>query len=278
MPAIVRRLFGRLTLQQKLMAIAVVTTIGSLLVAGVAILTYDVGSSRDRLVRETGVLAEGLALTSTAALAFNDSDVATEVLAFAAANDQVKSATIFTPDGKAFARFARPDADGSAPADRLPAEPEAAVISRRGAAERFVPGGLFVIRPLVLKGEPIGTILIEVGDGEVRARALSFGRIIAIVSFAAFMLASLLAYLLQRIISEPLLRLTEITREVTRAGRYDVRAEGGGDDEIGELVGGFNGMLVEIQRRDAQLQEQHAGLERTGRRPDVRAAQRPTPT
>ena len=262
MPTLVKRLFDRLTLTRKLMAIAVVTTTGSLVVAGIAIMTYDTSSSRDRLVRETGILAEGLALTSTAALTFNDAEAARETIASAAANRQIVSVAIFTPDARLFAQYAQATPGGGVPAPLQPEAQEAKVIRAGGASDRFIPGGLYVVRPLVLDRQAIGTILIHVRVGEVRARAYSFGRIIAVVSLCAFALASLLAFLLQRLISGPLLRLTAITREVTRDGRYDVRAESGGADEIGELVGGFNGMLDEIQRRDAQLQEQHAQLER----------------
>ena len=44
--------------------------------------------------------------------------------------------------------------------------------------------------------------------------------------------------------------------------RYDVRAEAGDDDEIGELVDQFNAMLSDIQKRDQQLLQQD-DLERT---------------
>ena len=92
---------------------------------------------------------------------------------------------------------------------------------------------------------------------------MRFGLTIALVVCGSFVLALMLAYLLQRLISGPLLRLTAITREVSRVGRYDLRAVGGGTDEIGELVAGFNDMLTQIQHRDRQLQQQHADLERT---------------
>ena len=83
------------------------------------------------------------------------------------------------------------------------------------------------------------------------------------VLFGTFWLALAVAFRLQRIISVPLLRLTEITRVVTHDGRYDVRAQHGGGDEIGELVDGFNRMLDEIQQRDLTLLENQSNLENT---------------
>ena len=259
MRLIAGRLFARLTLTRQLMALALVTSIGTLLVAAVAIMAYDGSSMRQRLMRETGVLADGVALMSAAAVTFNDVEAANESLASVAVDRHVVSAAIFTPNGQLFARYVR-GRRGDTPA-AAPDGPEAKMIAESGRSARFVPGALFVTRPLLLNGEPIGTVLIEVDDSEVRERALSFGGIILGVTAGSFLLASLLAFFLQRIISDPLLRLTDITREVTQTRRYDLRALGGGRHEIGELIDGFNGMLDEIQRRDAQLQQQHVHLE-----------------
>jgi signal transduction histidine kinase len=114
---------------------------------------------------------------------------------------------------------------------------------------------------MFLNGTRLGSVWVQAATTEVRDRAFSFGRIIGLVVCVSFGIAFLLSYLLQRHISGPLLRLTAITREVTGCGRYDLRAEPGGADEIGELIQGFNGMLTQIQRRDDQLQQQHAHLE-----------------
>ena len=66
-------------------------------------------------------------------------------------------------------------------------------------------------------------------------------------------LAFVLSSKLQRLISSPILRLTEVTRAVSRDRNYDIRAEQTGEDEVGELIDGFNEMLSEIQQRDRQL-------------------------
>jgi hypothetical protein len=65
----VLELFDRLSLTRKLTAIGVITSTISLVVAGAILLVYDVSSSRDRLVRDTGTLAESIARESTAAVA-----------------------------------------------------------------------------------------------------------------------------------------------------------------------------------------------------------------
>jgi signal transduction histidine kinase len=65
-----------------------------------------------------------------------------------------------------------------------------------------------------------------------------------------------LSRILQRVVSQPILRLAETARHVSRDKDYSVRAQATGDrDEVALLVDAFNGMLVEIHKRDRALQE-----------------------
>ena len=265
----VLELFDRLSLTRKLTAIGVITSTVSLVVTGVILMLYDVSSSRDRLVRDTGTFAESIARDSTAAVAFGDRAAAVDVLGSAARHTHVEWVMVFDADGEPFARYDRASG-ASVPAGSAiqaaagpPDAIDPATIHSRTGSERFVEDGLLVTRPMRLNDTPLGAVLVRSATAEIRERAISFGSTIALVICGSFVVALLLAFVLQRLISGPLLHLTAITREVTRDGRYDLRAAGGGADEIGELVDGFNGMLTQIQHRDQQLLQQRADLEHT---------------
>ncbi|HUE85953.1 MAG TPA: response regulator [Vicinamibacterales bacterium] len=261
----VRNLFHRLSLTRKLTAIGVVTSTVSLVVAGVILLAYDVSSSRERLIRETGTLAESIARDSTAAVAFGDTEAAIDVLGSASRYVQVESVMVYDADGRTFARYDRA-AGATSPGPGQAGEADAidtTTFRSSTALDRFVDEELLVTRPMLLDGTFLGNVLVRATTTEVSERALEFGSTIALVILGSFVVALVLAYVLQRLISGPLLHLTAITREVTTESRYDLRARGGGADEIGELVAGFNDMLTQIQRRDEQLQRQQAELEQT---------------
>src|SRR6185369_9823676 len=66
---------------------------------------------------------------------------------------------------------------------------------------------------------------------------------------------------LQRIVSDPIVRLAQVTRSVALEKNYSVRAERHGADEIGQLIDGFNDMLAQIQERDSALQAARTHLE-----------------
>ena len=70
------------------------------------------------------------------------------------------------------------------------------------------------------------------------------------------MLAALVSGWLQSGVTAPILEVAHVAREVMNRRDYALRARKTSEDEIGELVDAFNGMLAEAGRRaeaDAQL-------------------------
>jgi PAS domain S-box-containing protein len=57
----------------------------------------------------------------------------------------------------------------------------------------------------------------------------------------------------RRLITRPIRRLEELSRQVTREENYALRARRGNHDEIGSLAEAFNTMLVRIEAREQQL-------------------------
>jgi len=255
----VKRWFRNLSLARKLTAIGVATSTVSVVVACALIAAYDASSSRARLARDTALLAAVVGENSTAAVAFGDAGGAGDTLRAVAVNAHIVSAAIFLPDGKTvFAEYHREGQTSTAPST-VGAE----ILERHRPWQSFSSSSLLIARPIMLKNAVIGMVVVESDLSEVRERLIQFGRIIALALVGAVGIALLLAWRLQRVISTPILMLTEVTRVVTRDHRYDLRVEPLGHDEIGELVNGFNEMLGEIQERDRKLQRHQEELEQT---------------
>ncbi len=251
--------FARLSLTRKLTAIGVVATAVALTIACGALLVYDLSASRHRLVRDTGLLADVVAKDIKAAVAFGDTRAATDTLAAVAVSENIVGAAVLLPDGRVFARYDR--ADNGRPG----ATPifDAAAVAGGRPWHMFGDGVVMVTRPAILESELLGAVYIQSDLGEVTRRTKDFAGIMGTVMIGAFGVSLIVASRLQRLISGPLLRLTEITRAVTHDRRYDLRAAPAGQDEVGELVNGFNEMLDEIQQRDGQLLSHQQELEQT---------------
>jgi signal transduction histidine kinase len=62
-----------------------------------------------------------------------------------------------------------------------------------------------------------------------------------------------LATRLQRVVSEPIAHLADVAKRVSQNTDYSVRAVKYAEDDLGQLIDTFNGMLSEIESRDAEL-------------------------
>jgi len=205
-------------------------------------------------VRDVITIADVVGLNSAAALTFADATVAAETLRSTAVDEHIVAARVLTPDGQLLAEYVRPGASPSTTSTDL-TPPD------RSGVRLFDAGRLLVVRPVVLNGEVIGTIQVEADTEEVSTMMVRFAAVVAATLFGAFWIAFGLSSATARVIFRPIARLIAVTRLVRDSGRYDLRAEPGDADEIGELVGQFNSMLSGIQERDERLVQQQNTLE-----------------
>ncbi|PYR15314.1 MAG: hypothetical protein DMF95_29180 [Acidobacteria bacterium] len=253
----IKRRLDRLSLAGKLTAIGIVTSASSLVIAGAVLFAYDRSISRADILGDTSLLANMVANSGTAALTFGDTKAAAETLRGVSLNTHIVSAAILRADGQELAHFARP---GVSP----PRLVDTTTVRTHAPWHAFTGNTLQVTRAIQLDGDVIGTVFIASDLDELRARVNGVVRILAVLLLGASGVAWVVASRLQRVISAPLVRLADIARAVTHERRYDIRADpSGGNDEIGELIGGFNEMLDEIQERDRKLLQHQEELERT---------------
>jgi signal transduction histidine kinase/CheY-like chemotaxis protein len=258
------------SLARKIVAVIMGVSSTALLLLCVVVVVYDTRTARTSLTRDIGMLADVVGTTSTAAVSFSDAKAATETLGAVAVNSNVRMAAILR-NSAVFARFDRePDTTGTSILARV----DPGLLRAPRAVFTFDEDSLRLVRPILLDGEVIGAVYIESGLGELHERMQRLIGTMAIVLCAALGVAFILSSKLQRLISGPVLRLTEVTRAVSRDRNYDIRVDKAGQDEVGELIDGFNEMLSEIQRRDRRLLEHQNALERevSVRTADLRTA------
>jgi nitrogen fixation/metabolism regulation signal transduction histidine kinase len=87
----------------------------------------------------------------------------------------------------------------------------------------------------------------------MRQRRSRYVAMVFFVALGCMLISFALASWLQRSISEPITRLAQTTRMVSTTKNYSARAVKNNEDEIGQLIDGFNDMLDQIQLRDGVL-------------------------
>ncbi len=110
---------------------------------------------------------------------------------------------------------------------------------------------LHVYEPIGYMGESLGVLYIRVNT-ELTKKIMDSVYIMLILIMLLFVIAFFLASKLQKIISEPIVELTDITNEITDKGDYSVRLKNIYYDEIGLLFNEFNQMLDVIQKREKE--------------------------
>jgi diguanylate cyclase (GGDEF)-like protein len=237
-------------IRKKLTLLIVVISTVSLLLASVAFITSDRINTQQTVSDNLGTMADIIAANSSAALLFSDPVAAQETLSFLNSQQHIQAAAIYGQDEEEFASYIKPGLSMELPTADLQNEN---VLFWGDHVELFTR--------IFYEGELIGYIYLRSDMKAVHERLVWFLGIVAIVLLASLLVTFLLSAQLQRIITDPLLRLSAIARQVRTEKNYSVRVVGGGKDELGNLINDFNTMLDEIQSRDNELNEHRQKLE-----------------
>ncbi len=222
----------------------------TLLVACVTWRGYEWYSFRKVMYRDLASMAAIVGEGSRAALQFDAETEAEETLSSLAIQPAVRSATLFAEDGTLFASYVRADIRSEFTPPEL-----------REAGEYRNLGNYWLYCPIIHKGQQIGTVCIVADSRELIQRERELAVLLLFVLIVSSVLAIALTFKLQKVISAPILHLAETAGAVTVYSDYSMRAERGGQDELGFLTDAFNDMLGQIQARDRKLEEHHGLLQ-----------------
>jgi len=243
--------FRNISIRHKLTLIIVVISSVSLLLASAAFITTDRINTRESLGNNLRTMAEIIAANSSAALLFGDMLAAEENLGFLEAQKHIEEVAIFRLDGSEFVSYKK-ESTGHA----HPRKPD---IKTNNTL--FRDNHIELLSNITHEGEIIGVVYIRSDTKAVRERLIWFLGIVCVVLLTSLLVTLMLSAQMQRIITDPLLRLSAIARQISIERNYSLRVIGEGKDELGNLVVDFNKMLDEIQLRDDELKDHRTQLE-----------------
>lgn len=247
------RSFRDLPIRRKLTLAIMLTSGIGLLLAGTLIVAFEWVSYRERMTEDVSTLAKIIGDQSTAALSFNDPKAAQETLETLKGRPEITAAAIYDTGGKMFASYTRNDVSRSA----LPS----GLGTNDSRHPRFISGHLNVMTPVLHEGEVLGTVFLQSGLQRMQAQLTRYVIIVACVVVLLLLVTMALSEGMQRAIANPILDLSRVARAVSEKKDYSVRASGYGQDEIGQLISTFNGMLAQIEGSDAALRNANAALQ-----------------
>ncbi|MDB5050209.1 MAG: Histidine kinase [Fibrobacteres bacterium] len=234
--------FGNMRLQQRLMAIMLLTSASVLVLTCAGFFAYEFLTFRRSTVRQLSTVAAIIADNSTAVLAFADRPGAREILSALKAEPHITEAALYDENGNVFSIY--PEGRGAAGIPSVPA----------ADGFRFEQSFLIGFQPVVQNDRRLGTLYVQSDLKAVSARFRLYGAVAALVAAVAFLASYLLSRALQRQISAPIMALAETAQAVSDRRDYSVRARRIGDGELGLLTDSFNQMLNQIQEQLGRME------------------------
>ena len=243
------RLLRDAPLKSKLTGLLAATATVPIVLTCIVGLLRDAHAIRASKAQELSALADVVAVSSAAALSAGDRDAAQGSLILLRSEPDIVQAHIYDRDGELFVSY------GSAPTETSPGDPPAKTRVSRTA--EYVEVGSAVQHG----GRTVGRVLLRADLREVDARIRDAQIVMAVLLCVGLGASLPLGYLLQRVISAPILRLVEAAKSVTDRGDYSVRVRTDRRDELGTLYDAFNEMLCQVQQRDRELEQHRLHLE-----------------
>lgn len=243
----------RLTVRQKLMGLATLSSATALLSASVAFLVLDAHTFRETLVSRLSTEARIISFNCISPVLFGDAEAASATLQGLRADPAVRAALVFQGEtARPFASYA-PDSEAAAALQARATGPD---------GHAFIENRLLVFHPILFEEKSIGRLAVATDLGALGERQRRYAAILPLILAGSLLVALAISKLAERSLSRPIIHLAETARAVSSRTDYSVRAASEGrDDEIGELIATFNEMLDHIEHQNNALEQARVGLE-----------------
>ena len=231
------------SLRWKVMLLVLGTTFAALSLSAIGLLLIDLRAYERSWSNDLNLQAEIVARAAAPALSFNDAKTAEGFLGLMRVRPRVLAAAIYSRDGRLFATYVK---DGIAP------RPFPPVAGQPGYA---IEGEeLLLYRPIFENRELLGTVFVR-ASYQPWERLRDYLAILGFVMAVSLAFAALMSGWLQSAITQPILEVANVARDVMETRDMSKRVRKTTEDEIGELVDAFNAMLAEAGRRAEALRE-----------------------
>ncbi len=241
--------FFRRSIRGKLLLVVATTALLALVIAGAALVNYDLRTYEESRVTDLDTLADVLAAAAGPALAFRDTREANDSLALLRVRPTILAGALLSSDNEIFASYS-PEELGSIK-----------LLDGMQRGHRIQGSRIVLVKPVIEKGERVGSLYL-VAKYEAARRLADTVVIVAAVLAFSLICAVAASIWLQRTFIRPILDMTNASRHVMEERDFSVRVQKTTEDEVGYLVDTFNAMVDEVGRRSAELVEANRGLTR----------------
>lgn len=234
-----RKTIANLPIKRKLFLIALFPSLLSLSIVSLFLLVLEISEFQQNAFEDLSAIASIIANRSTAAMLYDDKDLAYENLTVVETLTEVHTACIYDQSGTIFAQLLKSYlSEWACP------------LTSRGIKTKFNKTELSVVQPIQTDGEQHGTVYIHADLTAGYLRKIQFIGILFLVLIGVLVLTFFLVTPLLRLISVPIGKLVEAVKGITASHDYSIRAVKINNDELGVLVDSFNGLIHTVEEQN----------------------------
>jgi two-component system, sensor histidine kinase len=236
--------FNISSIRTKLVLIILLVSSGALIVSSTIFYFFDKNEFKSNTEKSLGILAYVIGGANDFNLLYNGVEEAHVLLEKLKIDPHIHHAVLFLENGDTLVRYSKNNY--SLEIDKIPTK----IIDTT-----FFTGNSFVVvKPVYDRdNEYVGKIYIKADFKQYNERFLQFIKVLLIVFGASLVLAFLMAIRMQRLISSPILKLSEMAREISSKKDFSLRIKKATKDETGILMDSFNLMLDQIEAQNLAL-------------------------
>ena len=245
--------FKYYSIRIKLIIMMLITSIITLIIAFAIFTYYDSTDFMQRKVKRLSILAESISLNLIAPISFNDKASANEVLNTLKVDENIKQAGLYFVNNEVFTQV-RFNEDRTYQLS-LDNKIDTSFILEK---DRFI-----VLKPIydeIDSDKLIGKFYLITDTTDIQRRMERYILLLFFLIIISSIMAYFIANFLQKIVSNPLINLTNTMKDITDTKRYNYVIPKKSNDEIGILIQNFNDLLHQIHKtnKDLVLAKEHA--------------------
>jgi two-component system sensor histidine kinase/response regulator len=241
----ITRRFNDISIRSKLRLIIMGVSLVGVMIAAIFLVIADVRNARSTVTAELDMGYALVVQNMTEALQQNNIAKAQATIDIFKRNSNIVEAYILTRNQKVFAQYRR-DGQQNLSADQILNTPKNTV---------FGVAYVDLFKEIRVDQQSVGYIYIRSDLHNLQAYIQRYMSMMALILVITGGLSYVLTSFFEKLISNPLVRLSAAIKHISETQKYYLRVEKTTKDEVGDLVEGFNALLLQIGLQTEKLSE-----------------------
>ena len=237
------KLLENRSIKNKLLII--IMGINTIIILSGIITLYLINSKfyKDDLLKDVSVKAKFISQNMASALDFDDKDGGNKILKNLSSFDNIIQCSVYDKNSNLFSSYNK---------NSKAAITKSTITHQNGY--QFIDDYLIYNEPILSLHEINGKLELIISTHELSEKINQFIYSMMFVFVLLFLISYILALKLQKQISEPILKLSGITQNISKEQEYKTNLTFTSKDEIGQLYSDFDNMLRVINQRTLEME------------------------